>query len=91
MAQSLTVVLSHLPPHAHNTEDEACGYFSARWGGVTAGHVTSGWVPIPGRTYFSANHSCLIYNMTSSSLSLKADETSPSHTITQSKTIRRQQ
>jgi hypothetical protein len=25
MAQSLTVVLSHLPPRAHNAEDEACG------------------------------------------------------------------
>jgi hypothetical protein len=47
-------------------------------------------LPISGRT-FSANHWCLIYNTTSSSLSIKTPETSQNHTITQSKTIRRQQ
>jgi hypothetical protein len=41
MAESLTVDLSHLPPCTHNMEDEACGYFLARWWGVTAARVTS--------------------------------------------------
>jgi hypothetical protein len=41
MAQSLKDVLSHLPPGAHNTEDEACAYFPARRCGVTAVHPTN--------------------------------------------------
>jgi hypothetical protein len=41
MVQLLTVVLSHLPPCAHSMEDETCGYFPAKWCGVTAVHVTS--------------------------------------------------
>jgi hypothetical protein len=66
------------------TSTEAAFPCKTGLGGAAACSKQAQGVSISGRT-FSASHLCLIYNRTS------AHHASPSHTISQSKTIQRQQ